>query len=75
MSGQPTSPDERRAALERELQERLARDTRSSPLHGVAILCLACRGLCSSDAHFCKYCGARFNALVVAAVAPAGELA
>jgi len=56
-----------RAALERELQERLAQDSMADPLARVALLCLNCRGLCTSDAHFCKHCGARFNALVVAA--------
>jgi hypothetical protein len=58
--------------VERELQERLAADESGSPLAEVAIVCLACRGVCSSDAHFCKYCGARFNVLVVAHRGPAG---
>jgi len=58
--------DERRAALERELEARLARDEEGSPLSRVAILCLKCRGTCSSDAHFCTHCGMRFNGLVVA---------
>jgi len=68
--------DKRRAALERELQERLARDeepVRAIP--SVALLCLKCRGLCTSDAHFCKHCGARFNVLVVARPDAPGESA
>ena len=66
--------DERRAALERELRERLARDEGSVPaLPLVALLCLKCRGICTSDAHFCKYCGTRFNVLVVARPDAPGE--
>ena len=44
--------DERRDALERELQERLARDDEESEraLAPVALLCLKCRGICTSDA-------------------------
>ena len=69
--------DPRRAAIEEELRERLADDRKAAgmtpdqkvgpaALSGVGLMCLACRGLSSGDAHFCTRCGTRFNALVVA---------
>ncbi len=59
----------RRAAIEEELRQELARDrtARPDPLAAVALLCLKCRGLSSADAHFCIHCGTKFNALVAAA--------
>ena len=60
-----------RAAIEDELRDRLAHDNdRVDPLRAVSLVCLQCRGLNTSDAHFCKHCGQKLNALVVAA--PAG---
>jgi hypothetical protein len=62
--------DPQRAAIEAELRDRLGHDRSAtpspSPLAGVGLMCLACRGLSSGDAHFCTRCGVRFNALVVA---------
>ncbi len=68
---------DRRAAIEEELRRRLEHDARASAPSGaagtvsvltsVSLVCLQCRALSASDARFCKHCGARFNALVVAA--------
>lgn len=59
---------ERRAAIEEELRQRLASDHgAANPAAAVALLCLTCRGITTGDAHFCKHCGARFNAIVVVA--------
>jgi hypothetical protein len=60
--------DPRRAAIEDELRDRLARDRAAAPgpLAGIGLMCLTCRGLSSGDAQFCTKCGTRFNALVVA---------
>jgi hypothetical protein len=66
---------DRRAAIEAELRDRLARDRdreREDRLRAVSLVCLQCRQLNASDAHFCKQCGQKFNALVVSA--PAGGL-
>lgn len=57
-----------RAAIERELQARLR--ARSRPAV-VQLECEACRGRSPADARFCTHCGARFNAIVVSADAPA----
>jgi hypothetical protein len=62
---------ERRAAIEDELRQRLARDAgafRSSA--GVSLLCVACQGINTSDARFCKHCGVQFNAIVMAQGSP-----
>lgn len=47
-----------RAAIERELQERLASDG------CVRLRCLQCQGLNAADAQFCSSCGTKFNAVV-----------
>ena len=50
-----------RAAIERELQERLrARSSAALRLH-----CVACHQINPIDARFCTQCGAQFNATVV----------
>jgi hypothetical protein len=67
-----------RAAIERELEERLANDathekTSAAAAHAqradsagtVKLLCLQCRSLCDADAQFCTSCGTKFNVLVV----------
>jgi hypothetical protein len=56
-----TATKDYRAAIECELQERLARDG------GVRLLCLQCRGLNDADAQFCSSCGTKFNAVVAGA--------
>lgn len=60
--------DVRRAAIERELAERLARDRDASAsitLGVVRVMCLSCRAVTGADAQFCTRCGQRFNSLVV----------
>lgn len=67
--------DPRRAAIERELQERLARDRQSGRVtaSAVGLMCVSCRAVSGGDALFCTGCGVKFNAVVVApAEAPAG---
>lgn len=70
MSNDPDAMSARKAAIEDELRERLARDRAptapQSPLAAVALVCLECRGWNNADAGFCIKCGTRFNALVVA---------
>ena len=66
----------RRAAIEEELRRRLTSDqaaTAQRLLADVALLCATCRGVSSADAHFCTHCGTKFNALVVAKPADAGD--
>lgn len=69
MTADDNSVAARRAAIEEELGQQLARDraAKRDPLAAVALLCLKCRGLSSADAHFCIHCGTKFNALVAAA--------
>lgn len=63
--------NERRAAIEDELRQRLARDSAAgNPAAAVALSCLTCRGISRGDAHFCTHCGARFNAIVIAPLPP-----
>ena len=57
-----------RAAIERELQERLDPAGSASVQR---LQCLACRGMNELDARFCTHCGAEFNAAVVIGPAPA----
>ncbi len=71
----PSSPSSRtladiRAAIERELQDRL----RARAPSAKRLQCLECRQLNSIDARFCTQCGARFNAQVVDGTAsPSGS--
>lgn len=69
MTADGNSVAARRAAIEAELRQELARDRAAGrdPLAAVRLLCLKCRGLSSADAHFCIHCGTKFNALVAAA--------
>ena len=68
----------RRAAIEAEVQRRIAAEETPAPetpraaLGGVQLLCTACRAISPADAQFCTHCGARFNVLVVAKPAARG---
>lgn len=59
--GETLTSDDRRAAIERELQERL----RARSAAGRHLQCVGCGKLNAIDAHFCIHCGAKFNAVVV----------
>lgn len=59
----PRTRDERRAAVEAELQERLRARVAAPRTDGLQ--CVACGRVSPLDARFCTQCGVQFNAIVV----------